>query len=160
MNTKQNRRSHFAVAVALAAAVASGIGVVALAFGQSAGESSSIRPGSSYLTVGLLDRIPLGVLFLLMVVVVLGSIWSGLLAGARRRRERQHEGEGPVGTVVGAILGLLAFTLAFTFGIASNRFDLRKQVLLDEAESRSSRCGPIPALGSSRICSSEPRTSG
>ncbi|MCJ7750808.1 MAG: hypothetical protein MUQ65_06895 [Armatimonadetes bacterium] len=119
----------------MAAAAIAGIGASVVAFGQSATQSPSTQPGSSYLTVGLLDRIPLAVLFVLMVVVVLASIWLGLVVGGGRRRQSRHEGEGPVATVAAAILGLLAFMLAFTFGIASGRFDLRKQVVLDEAES-------------------------
>lgn len=35
--------------------------------------------------------------------------------------------------MVAATLGLLAFILAFTFGLAANRFDTRRQLLLDEA---------------------------
>ncbi len=36
------------------------------------------------------------------------------------------------GSVIAVSLGLLAFMLAFTFGIAANRFDTRKQLVLDE----------------------------
>jgi hypothetical protein len=35
--------------------------------------------------------------------------------------------------MVAAMLGLLAFMLAFTFGLAAQRFDTRREVLLDEA---------------------------
>ncbi len=147
MNAKRNRRSRFPAAMALAAAAFAGIGAAVVAFGQSAGESSSIQPGSSYVTIGLLDRISRGGLFALTVAIVLISIWLGMLLGRRRQRQSQHEGEGPVGTVAAAMLGLLAFILAFTFGIASNRFDLRKQVLLDEVEAIGTtylRAGMLP----------------
>ncbi len=41
----------------------------------------------------------------------------------------------PINTVVGANLALLAFILAFIFGLASTRFDARRQYLLQEVNS-------------------------
>jgi hypothetical protein len=79
-----------------------------------------------------LDVIPPWVLFLLMALVTLLAIEAGLWMGARRRRTAEHEQEGPVGAVVGATLGLLGFMLAITCGVAANRFDVRKQLLLDD----------------------------
>jgi hypothetical protein len=38
-----------------------------------------------------------------------------------------------VGAIVGAILGLLAFLIAFTFGMAASRFELRRGLVVDEA---------------------------
>jgi len=35
--------------------------------------------------------------------------------------------------MVAAELGLLAFLLAFTFGIGASRFEMRRQILIDEA---------------------------
>lgn len=81
----------------------------------------------------LFDSIPLWGLFILTVVLVLLSMQVGVLLGQRRRRAAEHEHEGAVGAVVGATLGLLAFLLAFTFSISANRFDTRKQLVLDEA---------------------------
>lgn len=81
----------------------------------------------------LFDSIPLWALFIATVVVVLLSLQVGVLLGQRRRKEAEHEHEGAVGAVVGASLGLLAFLLAFTFSISANRFDTRKQLVLDEA---------------------------
>ncbi len=79
-----------------------------------------------------LDLIPLWAFFALTALLILGAIEFGLFLGLRRRAQREHEKEGPVGTVVGATLGLLAFMLAFTFGITASRFDTRKELLLDE----------------------------
>jgi hypothetical protein len=58
-----------------------------------------------------------------------------MLLGWLRRRRPEHEAEAPIGTITGATLGLLAFMLAFTFGIAAERFQTRKQLLLDEVNS-------------------------
>jgi hypothetical protein len=79
-----------------------------------------------------LDQIPLWGVFLITIAVVLLSIWIGTLLGRLRRRQPDHEGEAPLGTIIGASLGLLAFMLAFTFGIAAELFQNRRQLLLNE----------------------------
>jgi hypothetical protein len=43
------------------------------------------------------------------------------------------EKESQVSTISGSILGLLAFILAFAFGFSNNRFDSRRQLVLEEA---------------------------
>lgn len=87
-----------------------------------------MTPGS-----GPLDVLPLWGLFLAIMLVVMLSVECGYRAGRYRRQRSEEEKEAPVGAMVGATLGLLAFMLAFTFGMAASRFDVRKQVLLDEA---------------------------
>jgi hypothetical protein len=79
-----------------------------------------------------LDKIPLWGIFGLSVVVVLLSIWTGAVLGKRRRRQSEQEDESSFSTIIGTTLGLLAFMLAFTFGIAAERYQTRKQLLLDE----------------------------
>lgn len=79
-----------------------------------------------------LEQIPLWGLFFLTAVMVLASIWVGTFLGQRRRRKPKHETEASLGTIISATLGLLAFMLAFTFGIAAERFQARRQLLLEE----------------------------
>ena len=79
-----------------------------------------------------LEQIPLWGVFLLTIAVVLLSIGVGTLLGSRRRRQPDHEDESSLGTTTAATLGLLAFMLAFTFGMAAERLQIRKQLLLDE----------------------------
>jgi hypothetical protein len=79
-----------------------------------------------------LEKVPLWGVFGLTVVVVLLSIWTGAFLGNRRRRQPDHEDESSFSTIIGATLGLLAFMLAFTFGIAAERYQTRKQLLLNE----------------------------
>jgi hypothetical protein len=86
---------------------------------------------TQYTTV--LDALPLWGLFLAIVAFVLAAIEGGYRLGSHRHNQPGREKEMPVGAMVGAILGLLAFMLAFTFGMASSRFDTRKQLVLDEA---------------------------
>jgi hypothetical protein len=83
-----------------------------------------------YTTV--LDALPLWALFLVIVFVVLASIEGGFRLGLRRGQSTREK-DAPVGAMVGSTLGLLAFMLAFTFGMAASRFDIRKALVLDEA---------------------------
>lgn len=71
-------------------------------------------------------------MFLIPLIVVLIPIFIGQRYGIYRKKNLKNLQEAPVGTVVGAAFGLLAFMLAFTFQIAANRYDSRKQLLLDE----------------------------
>ena len=82
---------------------------------------------------GPLDALPLWGFFMAVLFLVLVSVEGGYRVAQYRRRRSQQEMESPVGAMVGATLGLLAFMLAFTFGYAAERFDLRRQLLLDEA---------------------------
>jgi hypothetical protein len=71
------------------------------------------------------------------------SLFLGLLAllevGRRigqRRRERDPSGAGAgAGAVEGAVFGLLGLMIAFTFSGASSRFDGRRQLVVEEANS-------------------------
>jgi hypothetical protein len=81
----------------------------------------------------LLDPLPLWGLFIVILFIALLSVESGYRIGRHRRNRHKEEKEAPVGTMVGASLGLLAFILAFTFGMAAERFETRRQVVLDEA---------------------------
>ncbi len=81
-----------------------------------------------------IEMLPLWGVFFVSVGMVLLSMWIGTLLGQRRRRKPDHEEEGSLGTIISATLGLLAFMLAFTFGIASERFQVRRQLLLDEVQ--------------------------
>ncbi|MGH7800416.1 MAG: ABC transporter substrate-binding protein [Thermodesulfobacteriota bacterium] len=94
----------------------------------SAREAGTVETQGGY----LFDSLPLWALFPLMILITLLAIEAGLWLGARRRRMAEHEQESAVGTVVGATLALLAFVIALTFGAASNRFDARKEALLDD----------------------------
>jgi hypothetical protein len=83
--------------------------------------------------ISALDAIPLWGFFGLTMLLVLLFIEGGYRLGRYRLTRSEHEKEAPVGAMVAALLGLLAFILAFTFGLAAQRFDTRRQVLLDEA---------------------------
>ncbi len=80
----------------------------------------------------LLDALPIPALFVATALFALGAVKLGRWIGLRRKLSGA-EAEGPVGASVGATLGLLAFVLAFTFGMAAQRFDLRRQMVVEDA---------------------------
>jgi hypothetical protein len=79
-----------------------------------------------------LDALPLWAVLVATLVGILLAVEGGYRLGGSRGGRSDHEKEAPVGGMVAAELGLLAFLLAFTFGMAASRFEVRRQVLLDE----------------------------
>jgi hypothetical protein len=77
--------------------------------------------------------IPLWIVYVFTISVVLLSVEAGYRVGRSRSRKSPEEKDSQVNGLVGATLGLLAFLLAFTFGAASTRYDVRRQMVLDEA---------------------------
>lgn len=64
------------------------------------------------------------------------------------------EKEGPTAMIVGSLLALMAFLLAITMGMASDRFNARRGIVLGEANSVGTtylRAGYLPGPASSEI---------
>ncbi|HEV3416996.1 MAG TPA: hypothetical protein VG056_09295 [Pirellulales bacterium] len=72
-------------------------------------------------------------MFLALLAVGWAVLEGGYRLGRWRHLRSADEKDAPVGAMVAAVLGLVAFMLAFTFGLAAQRFDLKRQVVLDEA---------------------------
>jgi hypothetical protein len=85
------------------------------------------------MTTGPLDMIPLWLLLISCGAASWLAIEAGYRLGAWRHEHKSAEKESPVGALVASILGLLGFMLAFTFGLAANRFEARRQAVLEEA---------------------------
>ncbi len=79
------------------------------------------------------DIIPIWVLFVGTILLVMGSIEAGYRLGRMVRQRSEDEKESPVSAIAGSVLGLVAFMLAFTFGIVSERYDARKALVREEA---------------------------
>jgi len=79
------------------------------------------------------DIVPLWLFFVGTVLLILAGMETGFVLGKRAAQQRSEEKESPAAAMSGAVLGLVAFILAFTFGIASGRYDTRKQLVRDEA---------------------------
>jgi hypothetical protein len=57
----------------------------------------------------------------------------GFRLGRRKRLDIDEDARSQVNTIQAAILGLLALLLGFTFSMAMNRFEVRKQQILEES---------------------------
>lgn len=80
----------------------------------------------------IISSAPLWLLYVLTVAIVLAGFEVGWLLGVRAR-DAQGEKDAPIGAIVAATFALLAFMLGFTFNMAANRFEVRKQYVLQEA---------------------------
>jgi hypothetical protein len=80
-----------------------------------------------------MDDIPLWLLFVATILLVVGAIELGYLLGKTAHRKSEEEKESPVSAIAGTVLALLAFILAFTFGIVSNRYDSRRELVREQA---------------------------
>lgn len=78
-------------------------------------------------------NVPLWSVFVLSLILILsGTILGMRLSRRKLAEEKLTQKEGQNGLLVGAMLGLLSFVFAFAFGATSNRYDIRKGILLDE----------------------------
>jgi hypothetical protein len=82
---------------------------------------------------GLLDPIPIGIVFVLFIVVSLVCFEIGFRVGVWWQAREPGEQEGPTDLLVGSLLGLIAFILAITMGLAVDRHDARRALVVEEA---------------------------
>jgi hypothetical protein len=81
----------------------------------------------------LLDPIPIAAVFILIAAVLLLAFEAGFRIGRWWQEKTPDEKEGPTSMLVGSLLALMAFLLAVTMGMAADRFDTRRGLVLDEA---------------------------
>ena len=72
-----------------------------------------------------------GVLFVCIIFFYLTGVW---LANYQKKINPEAKAEG-VGPLEGALLGLLALLLSFTFNMSASRYDTRRALLIQEANS-------------------------
>src|SRR6476660_91376 len=82
---------------------------------------------------GLLDPIPVAGVFVLFAILCLIAYEVGFRVGRWHQNRTPDEKEGPAGTLVGSLLALMAFLLAITIGMASDRFDNRRALVVEES---------------------------
>jgi hypothetical protein len=102
----------------------------------------------------LLDSLPIVGVFVVFAIVTLLCYEGGFRLGRWYQIRTPGEQEGPTGFLVGSILALLAFLLAVTMGMASDRFDARRAIILGEANAIGTtylRAGYLPEPASSQI---------
>lgn len=71
-------------------------------------------------------------IFAIPFIAVFIPILIGQRFGAYQNKKSENLQHAPVGSVVTAAFGLLAFMLAFTFQITAERYNARKELLLEE----------------------------
>jgi hypothetical protein len=81
----------------------------------------------------LFDPLPIVGVFLVIVAILLAIFEVGFRIGHWWQEKTPDEKEGPTNMLVGSLLALMAFLLAVTMGMASDRFDSRRALVLDEA---------------------------
>jgi hypothetical protein len=84
--------------------------------------------------VQLLDSFPIWAIVLAFAIVTLACYEGGFRLGRWWQERMPGEQEGPTGVLVGSILALMAFLLAVTMGMAAERFDARRGLVVDEAD--------------------------
>ena len=100
----------------------------------------------------VLDSLPIGGVFVAYAAFAILSYEVGFRLGWWHQEITPDEKEGPAGVLVGSLLGLMAFLLAITTGMASDRFDTRRGLVLLEANSVGTtylRAGYLPESASS-----------
>jgi hypothetical protein len=80
-----------------------------------------------------LDRVPIWVFFVGTILLVMAFIEVGYRLGNVAHRRSAEEKESPISGVAGAVLGLTAFIMAFTFAIVAERYQVRKGLVLEDA---------------------------
>lgn len=81
----------------------------------------------------LFHSIPFWVVFLGTLCFVILAIEIGFKLGVKRWNRSHAEKTGPLSSMVEAVLALLALLLAFTFNFAANKFEDRKILVVEEA---------------------------
>jgi hypothetical protein len=83
----------------------------------------------------LLDYLPMWTIYPLTIGLCLLAVEAGFWFGKYWKRVHPDEAKADIDTILGATLGLWAFLLAFLVGMATTRFDERRSLVLQEANS-------------------------
>lgn len=81
----------------------------------------------------ILDKFPLWAVFGATAIIVSVAFEGGFRAGLLAKLKENGDLSAPVGAMVGVVLTLSAFILAFTFGVAAERFNDRRVLVIEEA---------------------------
>ena len=105
-------------------------------------------------TINPLEDVSVLLIFAVFAVISFVAYEIGFQIGHWYQARTPGVQEGPTGVLVGSILALLAFLLAITMGMASDRFDTRRGLVLEEANSIETtylRAGYLPDPASARF---------
>jgi uncharacterized membrane protein len=78
-------------------------------------------------------RIDLWILFAAFLACLLAAAEIGFLLGRRAQSDVDDRTRSQMNTIQAAVLGMLALLLGFTFSMATSRYEIRKQLVLEES---------------------------
>lgn len=81
----------------------------------------------------ILQRSPTFLVAIILFISIIILYLFGFYVRRRIIRKNPDRATGDLGAINGTLLGLLGLLLAFTFGMASSRFDSRRQLVIEEA---------------------------
>jgi len=106
--------------------------------------------------ISSLDRINSWVVFVILFVLLIIATQIGFMIGARSHRRTGEDGGPAATTIQAAVLGLLALLLGFSFSMAMSRYDIRKRLVVEEANDIGTtylRAKMLPGTESAEACS-------
>lgn len=68
-----------------------------------------------------------------LVALVLAAMESGFRLGRRAKSKISEEAKAPISVIAGSVLGVVGLLLGFTISMAVSRFEMRKELVLQEA---------------------------
>jgi len=80
-----------------------------------------------------INGMPVLLLLMTTIFLVIMAIELGYRVGSVIKKKREVETESTVSSISGYVLALLAFIIAFTFGIVTDRYQARKELVREEA---------------------------
>jgi len=101
-----------------------------------------------------LDALPIGAVFVTYLFIAFIVSEAGYRFGYWLQDRTQDKKEGPTNMIVGSLLTLMALLLAITMGMAADRFDRRRGIVLEEANSIGTtylRAGYLPELAANEV---------
>ena len=85
------------------------------------------------MNTSILFFVPSWIIAITIFLLIILLNWLGFEYRKREvKKSPELEGEG-LGTVEGSMLGLLALLLAFTFNMAAHKFEIRRDIIIEEA---------------------------
>ena len=102
----------------------------------------------------VLDPVPVGGVFLLFTAITFACFEVGFRLGVWWQAREPGEQEGPTDMLVGSLLGLMAFVLAITLGLATDRHDARRNLVVEEANAIATayqRADYLPSAEAARL---------
>ena len=76
-----------------------------------------------------------GIIVVALLLVLVAALEVGYRLGRRARLNSDETSKSQSGTIEGAVIGVLALLLAFTLSMSITRYDTRRQLVLEEANS-------------------------